>query len=229
MKNILIVESANDKFFIQAMIQNLKIENTEIAENFLVEIDDFEELDGLNLEKLKLALRNIQSRARKEEIGKIGVILDIDDKTKKERIALVNDAISDVFKKENSLVDINSFSDISIDKNTEAQIACYFTNVNGEGELETLLRAIKNADSQYADCLESWQQCLENCKVKPLKKKDFDKFWVNIYVRYDTCSKSDAKQAGRKCNNEAAMFKPIWDFQHQHLQELTAFLNMFRK
>jgi hypothetical protein len=229
MKNILIVESANDKFFIQAMIQNLQIENTEVAETFLVEIDDFEEMDGMNPEKLKLALRNIQSRARKEEIGKIGIILDIDDKTKEKRISLVNDAISDVFKKENTLSSINSFSNISIDKNTEAQIGCYFTNVNGEGELETLLKAIKSANSPYADCLESWQQCLEDCQVKPLKKKDFDKFWVNIYIRYDTCSKSDAKQAGRKCNNEASMLKPIWNFQHEYLNELTDFLRMFNR
>ncbi len=227
MKNILIVESANDKHFVEAFIRHLGIKNTEVAENFLIKIDGYEEMEGLNPEKLKEALRNIKSKSRKEAIEKVGIIIDRDNHTQENRLALLNDAIQTVFQTDGLLSDINRFITVQVDKYTDLQIACCFTHVGGEGELETVLKEIKSEKSQYADCLESWQKCLEDCKVSPLKKKDFDKFWVQIYIRYDTCSKNDTKQAGRKCNNEAAMSKPIWNFEHNCLSELKIFLNLF--
>jgi hypothetical protein len=45
-----------------------------------------------------------------------------------------------------------------------------------------------------------------------------------MYIRYDTCTRKEQKQAGSKCNNEAGMQKPIWNFEHDCLKELFTFL-----
>ncbi len=54
----------------------------------------------------------------------------------------------------------------------------------------TVLKAIKSHDSTYADCLNNWKICLEQ-KNKTIKPKKFDKFWLNIYLRYDCCTKNE--------------------------------------
>jgi hypothetical protein len=102
--------------------------------------------------------------------------------------------------------------------------------VAGKGELETVLKAIKSENSIYADCLQSWQECIKKRGINDslgLKDKDFDKFWVQVYMRYDTCSKEEQKQAGRKCNNEASMNKSIWNFDHECLDKMKSFLMLF--
>ncbi|MBV5279564.1 MAG: hypothetical protein J0647_11215 [Campylobacteraceae bacterium] len=101
-------------------------------------------------------------------------------------------------------------------------------NVDGVGELDTVLKAIKTEDSTYADCLESWKTCLEE-KGKSISLKDFDKFWVNNYIRYDTCSNQDKRQAGRKCNTEVGIKKDIWNFDNSILDDLKAFLLFLSK
>jgi len=40
------------------------------------------------------------------------------------------------------------------------EFACYFTNVEGQGEPETVLKKIKSQDYTYADCLEDWMEKL---------------------------------------------------------------------
>jgi len=67
---------------------------------------------------------------------------------------------------------------------------------------------------------------------KTIKNKDFDKFWVDIYVRFDTCSKNDKKQAGRKCSMSAFDYvmeskSEIWDLEHPKLDNLKLFLALF--
>ena len=101
-------------------------------------------------------------------------------------------------------------------------------NIDGNGELETLLKEIKSSDSPIADCLESWQECLRD---KKLNKKDFDKLWIQIYQRYDGCTKKEQKQAGRKCNNETSLKdKSIYDFDKNiiELTRLKKFLKEFK-
>jgi hypothetical protein len=90
MSSILIVESENDKYFIEALIQNMNIDNVEISDGFICNIDDFECMDGLNTTKLTLALKAISNKIKKEDINNVGIIIDIDDKTKQERLELVN-------------------------------------------------------------------------------------------------------------------------------------------
>ena len=230
MKNLLIVESENDKYFIEALIKHMNLGNVEVSNGFICSIDDFECLGGLNSSKLTAVLNNIKSRAKKDDINRIGIIIDNDDKTDTERLSLVNNSIKESLGMENSLKEVSVFSEIPIDAYQNISIAAYFTNVEKKGELETVLKTIKSDTSTYADCLENWQSCLKSKNVNNglgLKSKDFDKFWVQVYIRYDTCTKKEQKQAGKYCSNEFAMSKSIWNFDNECLNEFKAFLNLF--
>ena len=147
MKNLLIVESENDKYFIEALIKHINIDNVEVSNGFLCGIDDFECLDGLSSAKLTTTLKAIKIKVKKDEIDKIGILIDIDDKTVEERLALINTSIKDCFNTENAIQAINKFSTIPIDAHQNMEIAAYFTNINGKGELETVLKTIKNKPS----------------------------------------------------------------------------------
>lgn len=230
MSNLLIVESKNDKFFIEALIQYLNLQDIEVSNGLICEINDYECLNGLSSSQLERTLKAVKNYVKKEDTQRIGILLDIDDETIENRLTLVNKALQNTFETSPQLIQQNTFIEIEIDESQNVQIATYFTNVNGQGELETLLKAIKSKDSIHADCLDSWQQCLIANNVRNgqgLKQKDFDKLWIEKYIRYDTCTRKERKQAGTKCNNEAAMSKDIWNFEHEYLNHLKTFLRLF--
>ncbi|MFM6225075.1 MAG: DUF3226 domain-containing protein [Dolichospermum sp.] len=224
--NILIVESKNDQYFLQAIIRYLNF-NIEVDPAIIISEDDYKSMKGLSPQELQIALNALKADIQKGKIDRIGIVIDIDDKQETERINFVNDCIQVVFPETKLLTEINNFVDINFD-DCNFQIACYFTNVNGEGELETVLKKIKKENSIYADCLESWKDCLAS-HGKEIKIKDFNKFWVSIYLRFDTCSKKERKQAKEKCSFKYAMSdkSEIWDFEHHILNDLKAFLQMF--
>ena len=94
------------------------------------------------------------------------------------------------------------------------------------------MKTIKAQDSIYADCLEAWRNCLQE-KKRSISAKEFDKFWMSNYIRFDTCTRKERKQAERKCsmrNFEYIMEnkKDIWDFEHVALNELKDFLSIFK-
>jgi hypothetical protein len=225
--NILIVESKNDKIFLEALIRYL---NYQIEIDAPIQIDDYEELQGLNEKNLIRALKELKASIQKKGIKKIGIVIDIDNYSLSERIDWLNSCLQSVFNDVN-LVDINQLMDISLDNNERIQIACYFTNIDGQGELETVLKTIKHRNSPYADCLEDWRNCIMK-QGQEIKQKDFDKFWVSLYLRYDTCSKKEQKQAERKCSMNAFDYvmqhkTAIWNFEHPSLQALKDFLQLF--
>lgn len=227
MNNILIVESKNDKIFVDALIKHLNL-NVEI--NTQIIVNEYETLDGLSKTTLINKLKSIKASNVKKPVNKLGIIIDMDNYNQKQRLEFINECIQEVFSTKITLNNLDEFIAVPTPTNT-INIATYFTNVNGKGELETLLKVIKNQDSSYADCLESWRECVSS-KNKTIKQKDFDKFWVNIYIRYDTCSKKESKRAGEKCsmsNFEYIMNNKIdiWDFEHENLQELKEFLLLF--
>jgi hypothetical protein len=194
-------------------------------------IDDFESLDGLNPTKLTVKLNDVFSEVAKKPIEKIGILLDIDNEGVANRIQLINDCLQNTTAKSAQFIShTNELIRYEIE-GVNVEIACFLTNINGIGELETVLKAIKNRDSVYADCLESWKDCLIK-NGKSISDKDFDKFWVANYVRFDTCSNKETKQAGNKCslqNFDYVLEKtpPIFDFEHQVLNELKDFLKLF--
>lgn len=206
MNNLLIVESENDKYFIEALINHLNL-NIEVGSP-ICSIDEYECLGGIS--KLENKLVALKSRVSKEGIEKIGIIFDAD------KIGV-----------EQREKDIQEKIDLIFEKNSDIVFQIYIMNVAGHGELETVLKEIKSEDSTVADCLESWQHCLPD--DKKLSQKEFDKFWIQMYQRYDCCLKKELKQAGRKCNNEVSLKeKNIWNFDHEILNELKEFLNKFK-
>jgi len=200
--NLLIVESQNDKYFIEALINHLNL-NIEVGSP-VCSIDEYECLGGIG--KLEEKLNALKGRVAKEGIETVGIIFDADKKGIEKQRKDIQEKIDLVFGKDSAI-----------------EFKIYIMNVEGYGELETVLKLIHLKDSTVADCLESWQECLPD--DKKLNQKEFDKFWVQIYQRYDHCSKKEAKRAGEKCNNEVSLKnKKIWNFNHPTLNDLKKFL-----
>jgi len=249
MANYLIVESKNDQCFIEALIKHInaqiyKVRHLEVAldqkpvqgnsqlKTLGIQVSGYETLEGLDPAKLKRPLQDLKSKAEKGQVEKIGILLDLDQETEADRLNLVNGCLQDIFPQTQGCSQISQFTKIDQDDpEFSIQVACYFTQIKGQGDLETLLKAIKNRDSPYADCLNSWRSCLQEYG-QVVTQKEFDKFWVSQYIRWDTCSRNDRKQADRKCNLNNLEYvmknKPeIWDFDHFHLEDLKQFLRLF--
>jgi len=225
--NIVIVESKNDRIFMQAMVEKL---NCDLQVAAPIYIDDYKSLEGLSETELIKALKALEANIDKKGIEKIGIIIDIDNCSEEERLKFVDRCIEQVFEAE-SLSSTKQFIDICADNGTNAKLACYFTNVGGKGELETLLKAIKARESPHADCLNSWKACIES-QGQQIDQKGFDKFWVSIYLRYDTCSKQEQKQAGSYCSMSKFEHimekkKDIWDWDNPALDDLKEFFTLF--
>ena len=202
--NLLIVESEGDKFFIEALLNEINLK-LEIGQPICT-IDEYECLGGIN--KLEQKLKFVKTRVQKEAIEKIGIVFDADTVGVEQRKEEIKDKVKSVFGE----YDDDIFS-------------IYILNKNGTGELEDILKEIKFNDSSYADCLEHWRECLLDNKIE-VSDKIFNKFWVNNYIMYDTCTKSKHRgQKSKYCIFEYAMKeKNIWNFEHPILDELKKFL-----
>ncbi|MEK7991945.1 MAG: DUF3226 domain-containing protein [Thiotrichaceae bacterium] len=218
--NLLIVESQNDKYFIEAFTDYLNLQNIEV-DIPICKVDDYECLAGIS--NLEARLSELKPDIEKGHFDKIGIILDADSEGIQKRIELINQCLHKMIGTDATLTDINT---LTKSEELEVEIACYINNVDGQGELETLLRVVKSQDSIFADCLNKWHECLES-NGKSINNKQFDKFWINIYQRFDTCSKKEQYQAHKKCSGEISMKKDIWDFEHEKLNDLRKFLQLF--
>jgi len=237
MANILIVESKNDKIFIEKLIEILNLDNIQVDEPICepknpLNIDQYECLNGSNKTLMVEALETLSKELLKNDVTKVGIIIDQDFKTKQERLDFINDCIDEVFETPNIFDDINKLITVTTKDDITLQLGCYFTNVNGQGELETVLKTIKTELSPHADCLESWRNCLEGTG-KNILDKDFNKFWISNYIRYDTCSPQESRQAGKKCAMSAFDYvlkekSHIFNFEHSVLDGLKDFLKLFK-
>jgi len=227
MRNILIVEGETDKYFLDAFVEHLNINTAEIQTQAVCRIDDYECMSGESLKKLIDALAAIKIQKQRGQVGKVGLILDQDAKTTNDKINTVNEALKVVFGEDIELLkSVGEFVSVPVDKDISLDFGVYFLNVKGQGNLETVLREIHTKEAIFADCLDAWQDCIER-KEKTIKPSDFNKFWIQVYIRYDACRKKEQKQAGRKCNSEISMIKPIWNFNHECLIPLRTFLSKF--
>jgi len=204
--NLLIVESEADKFFIEALLNHMNL-HLEIGQP-ICSIDEYECLGGID--KLELKLKFVHTRVQKEDIAKIGIIFDADTIGVAKRKAEIEEKITLVFGAE---------------ENRELEFKSYILNIEDKGELEDILKVIKTKEAPYANCLNPWKSCLENLNIE-VTNKIFNKFWINNYIMYDTCTSS--KHRGNKskyCILEYALKeKGIWDFDHEILNKLKIFL-----
>jgi len=236
MLNLFVVESKNDVAFFKALIGHLNLSASEVDEPIFPDEDSFLTIDGSdpdseNPTSLIRKLIEIQTDIVKKGICKVGIILDLDNKTLEEKIKMVNQALKSSFDGANSIGTINKTGEFAIISNSEWEIsvACYFTNYRGRGELETLLRKIACWPSIYADCLSAWKECVEH-HGKTISDKDFDKFWISNYIRFDTCTKKEKQQAEKYCsmiNFNHVLQKGIFNFDSPELYDLKKFLMIF--
>jgi len=231
--NLIIVESENDKYFIEALIDRLNIENIEIGQPICT-INDFDCLGGIS--KLSNRLKAIKL----DKYDKLGIILDADNEGIENRIDLINNSLKEI----SSDIELKAINTPIKSEELNLEIACYIMNVDGRGELETVMKKVKSKPSTYADCLDAWRECLETNGIA-ISDKEFDKFWVSNYLKYDTCIGKDKKQKARKCanelinnidnhqiennlkSNEYTIKKDIWDFDNRVLDDLKNFLLLF--
>lgn len=212
MNNLLIVESAGDKYFIEALLNdmNIKLKPTETV----CSINDYECLGGIdereqkNLEKKLKFISNRVDTGQIEVIDKIGIIFDADKIDIAQRTE-----------------DIQKKIDLVFGEDTKVKFKIYIMNVNGKGELEDILKEIKTKEAPYSDCLYAWKECLEKQNIE-ITDKIFNKFWINNYIMYDTCSNATHRgKKGKYCIFEYAMKeKKIWNFEHPILDDLKEFL-----
>lgn len=218
MNNLIIVESEADKYFIEALIKNLNINNIEVGLP-ICSIDDYDCLGGFN--NLEKRLKEI----RFDKYENIGIILDSDEEGIVKKVEFINKTFKNICP-DLEIVDICTFYKSNQE---EINVACYITNIDGYGELENILKEVKSKESIYADCLDSWRKCIES-KGKVVTDKEFNKNWVNNYLRLDTCT--NAKHKGNKAKycsqSEESIKKDIWDFNNKYLDDLKKFLMLFK-
>jgi len=198
--NLLIVESENDQYFIEALVRHINI-NLEVYPPVCA-IDDYQCLGGMG--KLVNTLKSLP--IEKDTIEKVGIIFDADSVGIKTRTQQIQAKIDEVFG-----------------DNPSVEFSICILNVEGKGELETVLKSISTKKADFAECLSVWRDCLPD--GKDITDKDFDKFWVQIYQRYDCCSKKERKQAHSKCSNKVSMSKEIYGFDNAVLDDLRGFLS----
>ncbi len=208
--NLIIVESENDKFFIERLIECSNVGSINVQC-----ICEFECLEGMN--NLNKKLEEIKF----DKYNKVGIILDADKEGIDKRINFINNTLKNVCDD----VNITEINKLEKSSKLDVDFVCYIMHVNGYGELETVLKSIKKSDSFFADCLESWRECLKN-NGKDISDKEFDKLYINNYIRFDTCSKLEQKHASKYCGLKYAMKKDIWDLDSSILYDLKEFLKL---
>ena len=254
--NILIVESENDQYFIEALVSS----ETEVICIDKYEYCSLDEKGEKLTKKLTATLTGLLTdKNRLVENGKmpkLGIILDMDNSTETERIKLINQCLqsaisnseSNLPKLKDGLKKINEFISYPIDSLIIMQIACFFTNIDGQGELETVLKEIKSKSSTFADCLyDGWLNCLkskgktfsnkkgESCDISD---KELLKLWVDFYKRFDTLKRKDRDEKNtdwkgimtgitKRGDSVNARGKDIFDLEHDKLNEIKTFLRLF--
>lgn len=152
MSSLILVEGDSDKNFFEAIIEYIG-QDTRV-DSPVCSTDECELMDGKD--DLKNKLESIKRDAMKHDIDKVGIILDANSVGVKQREEEIKERILEVFG-----------------ENPEIEFSNHIVNIDGKGELESLQKVIKSQQSLYADCLNSFQNCLP--AGKKIRQKEFDK------------------------------------------------------
>ena len=250
---IFIVESENDEFFVRALITEMQQTAAKVYA-----IEEFKH-SNLSETALKTQISSALIDLRSINGAMLGIILDIDEAAQQDRLDLVNRCIQKAFYEnferdiDTILSQTNQLYPLRIDEYTTVQVACHFTNVDGKGELETVLKSIKTQDSTFADCLECWQKCFEQRNKKLAAKgeqgditdKEMLKLWVDFYKRFDTMKKGKRNELntdwkgiwlGETAPNKRGATRQveargttIFDLNHTVLNDLKNFIRLFEQ
>lgn len=223
MKHILLVEGKNDKLFFECLLSHLNIQ----AANVL----NIETLEyGLSPKTLETAISVHTKRLGLHT--KLGILIDADEQKNEggaidggipNRLKLVNTAIEKVSGKnphfEQMCQYLSDFKEITFENATlekvSVQIACHFTNINGKGNLDTLLVELvpDKSKAHIANCLESWQECYRKkyecnaieASLFNFLEKEHNKNWLEFYKKYDVLTNKERGKSGENTSMEAIM------------------------
>ena len=231
MNHKIIVESFNDKA-IYTHILNHFCKSSATVETITDDLD-WIELGGLERSKLIIKLKDIRTDLTKMEMPKIGIIVDIDDSTIEKRIEFLNNLCSEAFELKIEIekeCEFKLYSDPEYD--IEFELAYCFSGLNGQGELENLLKEIANTnESHHANCLEhGWIACLRTQNIE-VRDKDLRKLWMDFYKRMDCLSNKERKQAKEnvRWDNFLKLHPKKFDFDKdiEDLNNIKKFLSQF--
>ncbi|CDM73720.1 MULTISPECIES: hypothetical protein [Acinetobacter] len=149
------------------------------------------------------------------------------------RIKFLNELCSEAFE---LTIDIEKVSEFKLyeipEQDIEFKLAYCFSGLNGQGELEHLLKEIADtSNSHHANCLETgWKQCLAS-KGIIVRDKDLRKLWMDFYKRMDCLSHKERKQAKQNVQWDTflSLYPEKFDFSKDipELNDLRQFLTFF--
>ena len=253
-RNILIVESFNDKSFIELLLSDLNLTQNTLTEAIeIIDLHKFPDPDnpvnelrgkkniGKRLSSLYIDLRN---RTDYKDVNKVGIILDMDDDTMEQNLELVNTAIEYAFRINAGLSSESqqTMIEIPLDRLNEftIEISCFFTKgLAGKGNLETILYEIRrNPDIPvpYADCLALWRDCVSSSDSRiQVSPGVYQKMWADNFLRakaYELSSK-DRKSIindfeDKKHRIIERLGKEIFDLNHAALASMRTYLSLFK-
>jgi hypothetical protein len=214
MKSTILVEGSDDKAFIEALLKGANIITAETKD-----------MGGLNLSKLKKALAEVKNRIIKTGNSKIGIIIDRDDYSEQERVAFINQALEGIF----DVRIVQPGTPVNfLFETLPMEISCYIISAGTTGELEGYLMQMAASPAHYANCLKQWRHCLEMNQVA-VSDKEFRKFWVHYYTRFDTSNAEERSHGNKYCSTEYSITsKPQhWNFNIPELEGLKNYLTLF--
>jgi hypothetical protein len=235
-KTLIIVEDNSDKYTYEALIRHINLQDN-LTVTSTPEIEWKSISDESNVDKptaLIKGLKALLNDISNEKYEKIGIIRDMDNSNKTERLLLINTAISEAFPTNAKPInDVNElftldFIQNSTEKVVQVGFSCHFVHLNNRGEIEDILKAIKSKPSPIADCVDEHLPICSQLNEIELREKDMVKLWFNHYQRYDTLSKKDRKSPFTTTEYIMKNRTDIFDFDKNlvELNELKSFLTM---
>ncbi len=238
-RTLIIVEDDSDKFTFEAIIRHIHLQDSlAVIETPII---DWKSIAAENNPTKPTALINglkgLLNDIFIEKYDKVGIVRDMDNSNKADMLFLVNNALKEAYQDSvreipdvNSLIPIN-FSQDPPSNTVIVQFACHFVNLNGKGEIEDILKAIKSQPSPIADCVDSLLPGCLKISEEELREKELVKLWFNNYQRYDTLQKIQRKSPFTTTKHIMENRTDLFDFDKDivELNELKSFLQMMSR
>lgn len=196
-RKLYIVESPNDAAFVRLLLKHLSVADADAQTIDATEVEHLHNFIGLDggekrgKNALPEKLGMIELGKKYPQIEHIGVILDLDtpkpgtDGGKEGGLALINRAVKLAFGHDPAFIDVGQNCDATVvvdGQKVPLRFSCYLM-LEGTGlvHLDEVLKAIAKQPCPTADCLTEMNTCVKAKTGESMK--DFDKQWVNQYVR----------------------------------------------
>jgi len=174
----------------------------------------------LNAQKISIA---------KGATKNIGILIDADEPGITAKIkSKINPAIEKAFGLTDAIKAPNEKSSIIFGGHV-VNIFCYLFNIDGQGELEDILKEIRiDKNTKATICLDQFVECLEGF-TEAYSEKEYKKNFIYFYG-YDCINKEglNAQETKLKIKDYGYYSPQYWNFEHDRLKELRQFLELFR-